>query len=146
MNFFEARSYCRSINGRLAEVPDYNTQTFLACNLPSSETNWWLGGTDRSKEGQWIWDGSGLPLYYTGYFNWKQGEPNDYSEDEDCMMMYGTKPGMGIWAKWNDLKCTAKKNGFDNWGLHAICEKDMSTNSLKIPLDRLPLDPEHILN
>ena len=36
----------------------------------------WIGASDSSKEGNWIWDNGGWPIY-PGYANWHSGQPDN---------------------------------------------------------------------
>lgn len=63
-----------------------------------------LGGTDAAEEGKWLWMRDTTPFFdvagVTGnlYSNWSAGEPNDYSDQEDCVRMLPA----GTWA---DFEC-----------------------------------------
>ena len=70
----------------------------------------WIGGTDKEKEGCWVWS-DGSPLVWT---EWYPGQPDNYDSDEHCMSISDSD------AKMNDLKCdevTDPKS--DGW----ICKK-----------------------
>ena len=65
----------------------------------------WIGMTDRSVEGGFIWtDGSAV-----AYVNWNDGEPNNAGE-EDCVIIHPYNNG-----GWNDVPC--------NYRLKSVCEK-----------------------
>ena len=36
----------------------------------------WIGASDSSQEGNWIWDNGGWPIY-PGYANWHSGQPDN---------------------------------------------------------------------
>jgi hypothetical protein len=68
----------------------------------------WLGGSDLGQMGDWRWaDGTqfwsgedtGTPVGGR-YANWESGEPNDYGDDEHCLVMFNK-------ATWNDDSCSA---------------------------------------
>lgn len=74
---------------------------------------YWLGGSDRSSEGRWVWDtgpyvgtqfwsgvASGAAVGELGS-KWKSGEPNNYDGGEDCMHISSVDVGL-----WNDDKCS----------------------------------------
>ncbi len=63
---------------------------------------WWIGFTDATSEGNWIWD-DGSPVTY---INWASGEPNNghgwecvSNSEEDCAMLKWSG------AAWNDYPC-----------------------------------------
>jgi hypothetical protein len=59
----------------------------------------WLGGTDVTEEGKYVWESSKQVLTF---FDWSSGEPNDANAIgfEDCMQL-----SFSDW-KWNDVFCT----------------------------------------
>jgi hypothetical protein len=83
----------------------------------------WLGGNDRTTEGQWYWSSAsadqGPERFWSGgatgsapsgaYANWDTSEPSNSTGTKDCAFMY--KATMKWWA-WD---CTG-------WGGHAVCE------------------------
>jgi hypothetical protein len=71
-----------------------------------SGDGWWIGLTDRTTEGQFVWLDGTIPTQTW----WWPGEPND-SGGEDCA---GTN--FGDVGRWNDWPCTTS--------LPFICERD----------------------
>ncbi len=71
----------------------------------------WLGASDISKEGTWMWVDN-LSLSDTKYTNWGSGtlgkEPDDYAKSQDALAI-AIQPwplpsgGIGILGQWNDL-------------------------------------------
>ncbi|XP_060619827.2 hepatic lectin-like [Anolis sagrei] len=101
-----AQDHCTEKNASLVVIHDMAKQNFIQSQ--SRGRRFWLGLTDGKTEGQWTWvDGTN---YRTGFKNWKQGEPNDYQNQEDCAEM-------GVLGEWNDVAC-------NNKGLY-ICEKPL---------------------
>ena len=48
MNWYDAKEYCESLNGFLAEIHNAETQNLLATHAATLTTaNWWLGATDE---------------------------------------------------------------------------------------------------
>jgi hypothetical protein len=71
----------------------------IATNLLSNPDAW-LGGTDSTTEGTFVW-ANGEPFDYT---HWRSGEPNNggtSGTQEDCMVMENDTLGT-----WDDRPCT----------------------------------------
>ena len=79
---------CESLGGHLVVINDQSEQDLLRSHSLSG----WIGLSDASQEGNWVWS-SGEPVSYT---NWNSGEPNN-SGNEDYAQMYGS----GV---WNDAR------------------------------------------
>ncbi len=91
----DAQAACVARGGGLVQIEDEAELAFLV-NAGVSGT--WLGLTDQSSEGTWLWaDGSAVP-----YTNWAEGEPNDSGGVEDCADLRGD-------GTWNDLDCNATR-------------------------------------
>jgi hypothetical protein len=63
----------------------------------------WLGATDETAEGTWVWAPTGTAFFVVGgtdasveFSNWSSAEPNDYG-DSDCLRVLAT----GLWADWD---------------------------------------------
>ncbi|ROI89213.1 C-type lectin domain family 4 member M [Anabarilius grahami] len=88
-NWTESRRYCTERGADLIIINNREEQEFVR----NSFASFWIGLTDSDVEGRWEWvDGSTLT---SGI--WRSGEPNNYSGDEDCAMIYSTG--------WNDYPC-----------------------------------------
>ena len=59
--------------------------------------NWWVGLTDKSQEGDFVWE-SGHPLTIQ---QWYSGEPNDHGSGEDCVHL-------NAYGKLNDYPCDGR--------------------------------------
>ena len=104
----EAKATCQSIGGKLFEPKsekDYNEVGVLAETKGIGK--FWLGIHDISNEGKFTYDSDGKDLVWT---NWRQGEPNDWGNGEDC-----TRSDHGHGGEWNDDNCDSKYS--------IICEK-----------------------
>ena len=90
----------------------------------------WLGGTDESIEGSWIWDKSGQAIS-TGRDEWGSGtlgsEPDNFNGNQDHLAFglenwpAGSSPaGFGEYGQWNDI------NGSNN--LFSLVEFDFQVD------------------
>lgn len=83
-----------ALGGHLVTINDANEQEWLVETFGGT-TYYWIGYTDKEKEGEWKWI-SGEDSDYT---NWAPGEPNNgWGWEEDYAIMNWWSPGM-----WNDL-------------------------------------------
>lgn len=80
---------------------------------------WWIGGNDKSSEGNFVWVSDNSPVPKPG--EWGQGEPNGQNwvpfEGADCALLIdanGDLAYFGAGGAWNDHKCDS--------GEHFICE------------------------
>merc|ERR1712194_104874 len=120
----ESIEYCHTLDAYLAEVHDGETQTFLENHASEfSKTSWWLGASDQTKEGQWVWSRNDNQVDYT---KWDIGEPNNggiigiFGKGEDCLYISsGWKKGY----PWNDLNCSQKTSG--GRPIKPICQKSI---------------------
>nr|XP_014130065.1 hepatic lectin-like [Zonotrichia albicollis] len=72
----------------------------------------WIGLTDRNSEGNWEWvDGTD---YKSSFTFWREGEPNDSGNNEDCAHLW-------ISGKWNDVHCTFE--------CFFVCERPLAQKS-----------------
>ena len=100
-----AEAYAQSLGGHLAMIKteamqNYVYNTILNDPNVANLSTFWIGATDKAKEGEWRWvDGTLLSSTYT---NWNSGEPNNSSDEDYCQYYIsgGTK------GKWNDLNGT----------------------------------------
>ena len=90
-------------------------QIYAALNIftalldpPSTKRNFWLGGSDRQREGTYIWYATGQALVFS---DWDRGnnQPNNAHGDQDCIR-YGFSA-----RAWYDDQCNALRG--------TICEK-----------------------
>ncbi|XP_049606243.1 immune-related, lectin-like receptor 4 [Syngnathus scovelli] len=110
----ESKTLCGYRNSHLVKIDSLNEQRFLETILRDKmafqEDKFWIGLTDSSREGQWLWaDGSPLNVSLTF---WGHGEPDNWlGEDskvgEDCVRM-GEKDGAHDLRCWFDKACDAK--------------------------------------
>lgn len=105
-NWENAEAYAQSIGGHLAmiktaDMQNYVYNTILANSTVAALSTFWIGATDKAKEGEWRWvDGTLLSSTYT---NWNGGEPNNSGTGENYCQYYVSGSTKG---KWNDLNGT----------------------------------------
>jgi uncharacterized repeat protein (TIGR02543 family) len=116
------------LRGYLAEVNSEAENFFIG--RETTATNVWIGASDRTVEGTWIWDGatatypkpagSGTNSGRSATFHsWANGEPNDWPwhgpskpEREDCAVTnWQGKIGM-----WNDWPCLVSQGYLIEFG------------------------------
>ena len=87
-----AGAFCQEEqDGTLVEVLNVDQLDFLVMQLGilaahGGGTWWWLGATDTSREGDWVWMASLSPVEQ---FVWYVNNPNDRTSSS-CMTMYST--------------------------------------------------------
>ena len=92
-----------------------NEEARNLCGL-SSSGYCFIGLSDESVEGQWVWsDGSEY-----NYSNWGGGGPDNNNGNEDCAVINAG----GGW--WGDIICTNL-----NWDFYFLCNNDDPTGLLK---------------
>lgn len=121
VSWFQARNQCNNRNGYLAEIESAEEQNKLAAKIqefPFSRWGYWIGLTETTKEGSWVWDFSGNQPTFTP---WHIGQP-DNCLNQDCVHMFFGGP-MNKDGSWDDESCSRSRNGRDAMG--AICELKM---------------------
>lgn len=95
------------ITGHLVNITNAIENTYID-DLIAGNGDIWLGGTDETTEGRWIWEnGAEAEMNFwngavagtapgSAYQNWAAGEPNDYSTGEDYIQFRDSG------TTWND--------------------------------------------
>nr|XP_060631800.1 collectin-10 [Anolis sagrei ordinatus] len=95
-NYREALTHCRIRDGILAMPKDEASNAVIADYISKSGLfRVFIGLSDTEEEGQFIY-ADRTPLQ--NYNNWKEGEPQNVTGEEDCVEMLST-------GKWNDTEC-----------------------------------------
>ncbi len=118
VTYTDATAYANNLGGYLATISSQAENDWLR-NVTGTG-NFWIGLSDASSEGSWLW-ANGEPVTYT---NWSGNEPND-SNGEDYAHVRGN-------GEWNDVPATHV-----NW---AVIEVDC-------PCDNVPpMLPQPVCN
>lgn len=100
MNFAKVKALCTQLGATVATPRNAEENKAIQ---EVAKDNVFLGITDEVTEGQF--------MYVTGgrlaYSNWKENEPNDHGQGEDCVLMRSD-------GLWNDISCMAT--------CQAVCE------------------------
>ncbi|XP_062614265.1 C-type lectin lectoxin-Phi1-like [Saccostrea cucullata] len=101
LTWTQSQAWCSGIGGKLAEIETEKENDFIVNNSLSEATTVgdgvWVGGTNKETEGLWKWASTNTNITF---FNWKENEPNNYLEQENCLEL----AGMEGWL-WNDNYC-----------------------------------------
>ncbi|KAM8987442.1 hepatic lectin-like [Ara ararauna] len=103
-SWHKAKAQCEEMHSQLAVINSYAKQNFVM--FRTRNERFWIGLTDENSEGEWEWvDGTD---YKTTFTFWKEGEPNNSNNNEDCAHLW-------VSGEWNDVYCT--------YECYYICEK-----------------------
>ena len=93
LSWTDAESFCQSwsTGAHLASIHSAEEQKFVQTTFPQ---HMWLGGSDKAKEGTWVWS-DGTPWDYS---DWSSGQPDNHGQH--CLK--------GNWHNllWDDDACT----------------------------------------
>ncbi|OWF41067.1 Brevican core protein [Mizuhopecten yessoensis] len=125
----QAGADCKSRGGSLVMIKNAGKQAFVYNTLKSLHWRYhgvWIGGSDRDKEGEWVWvDGSHIE-----YGNWHPGQgPTTHngfffssSTFEDCAEMRLDDGG-----KWHDYPCGGLRYSYSY-----VCEYALSSTAVSV--------------
>ncbi|XP_071177831.1 perlucin-like [Mytilus edulis] len=98
--WINAELHCRVLHAALLEIPDAETNEFVKGHLKSrddvTDTIYFIGATDITKEGNWEWNGSKTPLVFT---DWGHGQPDHLNHTENCLALRHAS------FQWHDYPC-----------------------------------------
>uniref|UniRef100_A0A1W7R8P7 Putative c-type lectin n=1 Tax=Aedes albopictus TaxID=7160 RepID=A0A1W7R8P7_AEDAL len=121
LNWIGAVQYCNRIGMRLAVVNSEAKNLAVLETIHSAKadgidlSNAWIGASDISKEGSFVWLATGLPVYYS---NWSESNPDNEAGIENCVEIAYHAYTQWKW-RWNDNKCHAV--------LNFVCEFNFNT-------------------
>ncbi len=97
--YAQAEAACTAIAAKLAVIKSAQTNTFVLGLVGATDA--FIGATDRTTEGTFLWlDNAADPLN-GGFTNWRAGEPNNGGTNgEDCAIIEGARMGT-----WDDRPC-----------------------------------------
>ena len=119
MDWESAKNYCQFLGAKLVEIDSAEENEAIINEIkrrgfPSQGKQFWLGLTDRRKEGQWVHESTEKEI---GFENWNFWQPDNggwFVAGEDCAYIMTD-------TKWNDWNCQSSHYWF--WTMNALCEK-----------------------
>jgi len=103
MNWWQAKTRCEEMNMHLVEIETEEENRALlfelVLKLGDQDQCFWMGLTDRSTGGPFVWN-SGREVTYTA---WRSGEPNNWKGRDNCGMHC-----VGHSGEWNDYACNVE--------------------------------------
>ena len=110
LTFQEAAAACLANNSYLIEprTPELND---IAKAYAGSD-KLWIGATDISEEGTWLWQSDNTTLTY---FDWAPNQPNNGGPGQDCVAIQGN-------GQWGDIQCSATRP--------YVCQADKRKSSI----------------
>merc|ERR1712215_6234 len=118
MNWFAAQQFCAHNDGHLAEFDSSDQILELLPVYEPYQFDFWIGLNDLIEEGSWIYDYTDSVPTFTG---WAEGEPDNYADREDCVMMGLSDPDSWPGPEWYDMACSANYHT-GNQGITALCQ------------------------
>ncbi|XP_075717253.1 collectin-11 isoform X2 [Rhinoderma darwinii] len=111
--YTEAQAYCQERGGTLSMPKDETSNSLIASYINQDGlSRVFIGINDLEKEGHYVYsDRSPMQTFN----KWRQGEPNNAYDDEDCAEMVSS-------GGWNDVSCLIT--------MYFICEFDKEHVSL----------------
>ena len=107
----KAKKECEKMNGKLAAVTSMEIHNFLMrkVNKGNWRTWYWIGGSDKEKEGTWKWE-DGSVWDFTNWASRLNQQPNNWL-NQDCLQIYHS------WATngWNDYECNRHRQFICSW-------------------------------
>ena len=104
VSWTQAQEKCVEMGGQLATVSNAaeNSQIIQMAMMGKRDA-YWLGATDKVKEGQWVWV-DGRPMTYT---NWGRYQPNNKQLAEHYLVVIVRSKNASLNKTWSDQPKTA---------------------------------------
>lgn len=120
----DAKAYCSQLGGYLATVTTQIEQNFVWNQFGNTNTSTqgiWLGASDETQEGRWVWSTGEL----WNYSNWEQVTPspdNAGSYGQHYLMLYTNSPDwvQAIISFWGDMSSINSAAGAGNNSAHTV--------------------------
>lgn len=136
MSWTEAKEYCENLGGHLATITSPEEQESVESLLKSgSKNSYWLGGLKSSSEWTWLTNED-----FSLFAKWTPGQPDNYLNQEDCLMMYKNTNPMspsGTFGYWNDLNNSGNCNG-EAFSVQKILGSSVNGKVLPIKSKKFP--------
>merc|ERR1712013_784650 len=121
VSWVEAMDVCDRMGGYLAEIQTQEQADLIASIAMVEESltgvgSWWIGLTDMSHEGRWMWSHSSTDSAYT---DWLPGHPSTEPHNtDDCVSI-----SMFDNLLWRDAPC------YKNITAAPICQRDLDLDT-----------------
>ena len=125
MTWKEAVEHCESIGGHLATITSGEEQEFVKKLVKDGiMAQYWLGGTDEAKEGEWVWITGENWTYWGDTVTF-----NNYHDNEHYLQMerhhWGNNSQLGVWNDINNENyIEGEEDFFSTKMVGLICEWD----------------------
>ena len=128
-NWYDAESYCESLDGHLVTITSPGEQLFIQNIIKKGKKNqYWLGASSANPNGNWEWVTREAWTYNDG---WDAREPDDNLDVEHYLEIYrlpNPRVSRSLPGKWNDITVNNVIKGEENFFLAPfvgfICEWD----------------------
>lgn len=97
----DAQKACEAIGGHLASITSEAELKALGTLISNygEKSAYWLGATDKTTEGQWLW----LTGEEFDYTNWNKNAPDDKDKTQNYLGINNKKNDYGASLEWNDF-------------------------------------------
>ena len=121
----DAEAFAQSVGGHLVTIDSSFENEWVRRHFSAYGTVW-IGFTDKSSEGNWVWS-DGSPAKYT---HWNPGEPNNSGGNENYGVLYTS-------GAWNDVSAATTARGVVEIGTGGL---DSDGDGLANTHDPFPTD------
>ncbi|XP_022333991.1 perlucin-like protein [Crassostrea virginica] len=112
-SWIDAMKMCQFHGAYLAHITEPGENDFVVSVMQQTHSSsFWIGGSDWTIEGTWVWEPLGVKMNYT---NFSPGKPNNYN-GENCLSIRNYD------HKWDDDDCDEQRR--------YICERSQSLTNV----------------